>query len=183
MKYASVSEMLQAIRDAVQLANGGVKVTNADRLRTQHIDRLVHTAVFGDERDRCRRSLDHLEGGLGSRRQVGLDRRPVPGPRARRVRRDHRPGRQRARHGLRHRARARSRRQGEELRRLHLRACALARWATPSRTCDEFATVVTAASIREGHVGPIFIQGDHYQANAKKYGDRSPRRRSKACAS
>jgi fructose/tagatose bisphosphate aldolase len=35
--------------------------------------------------------------------------------------------------------------------------------------CDEFATVVTAASIREGLVGPIFIQGDHYQANAGRY--------------
>src|SRR5918912_296893 len=36
-------------------------------------------------------------------------------------------------------------------------------------TCEEYSTVVTAASIREGHVGPIFIQGDHYQANAKRY--------------
>jgi fructose/tagatose bisphosphate aldolase len=34
---------------------------------------------------------------------------------------------------------------------------------------EEFATVVTAASIREGLVGPIFIQGDHYQANAGRY--------------
>jgi fructose/tagatose bisphosphate aldolase len=37
------------------------------------------------------------------------------------------------------------------------------------QTCDEFATVVTAATLREGYSGPIFIQGDHYQANAKKY--------------
>jgi fructose/tagatose bisphosphate aldolase len=34
---------------------------------------------------------------------------------------------------------------------------------------DEYATVVTAASIKEGHVGPIFIQGDHFQASAKSY--------------
>jgi fructose/tagatose bisphosphate aldolase len=33
----------------------------------------------------------------------------------------------------------------------------------------EFATVVTAASIKEGHRGPIFIQADHTQANAKKF--------------
>ena len=26
-----------------------------------------------------------------------------------------------------------------------------------------------AAAIKEGHTGPIFIQGDHYQADAKKY--------------
>ncbi len=37
------------------------------------------------------------------------------------------------------------------------------------QNCQEFATVVTAASIREGHVGPIFLQGDHYQANAGRY--------------
>jgi fructose/tagatose bisphosphate aldolase len=35
---------------------------------------------------------------------------------------------------------------------------------------DEYATVVTAASIKEGHKGPIFIQGDHFQASAKNYG-------------
>src|SRR6185503_506454 len=37
------------------------------------------------------------------------------------------------------------------------------------QTCDEFATVMMAAAIKEGHTGPIFIQGDHYQADAKKY--------------
>src|SRR5205823_3191607 len=34
---------------------------------------------------------------------------------------------------------------------------------------DEFATVMMAAAIKEGHVGPLFIQGDHFQADAKKY--------------
>src|SRR5439155_11268133 len=38
-----------------------------------------------------------------------------------------------------------------------------------NQTCDEFATVVMAAAIKEGHAGAIFIQGDHYQADAKKY--------------
>ena len=33
----------------------------------------------------------------------------------------------------------------------------------------ETAAVVLAAAIAEGYVGPIFIQGDHYQANAKKF--------------
>jgi len=48
MKYASVSEMLDAVRGALQLANGSVTVTNADLLRDEYIDRLVHTAAFGD---------------------------------------------------------------------------------------------------------------------------------------
>jgi hypothetical protein len=33
----------------------------------------------------------------------------------------------------------------------------------------EYAAVVLAAALREGFNGPIFIQGDHVQTNAKKY--------------
>jgi fructose/tagatose bisphosphate aldolase len=33
----------------------------------------------------------------------------------------------------------------------------------------EFAAVVTAAAVREGFTGPLFLQGDHYQANPKRY--------------
>src|SRR5947207_3839952 len=33
----------------------------------------------------------------------------------------------------------------------------------------EYAAVVLGAALREGHRGPIFIQGDHVQTNAKKY--------------
>jgi fructose/tagatose bisphosphate aldolase len=33
----------------------------------------------------------------------------------------------------------------------------------------EYAAVVLAAAIKEGHEGPVFIQGDHFQMNAKKY--------------
>ena len=33
----------------------------------------------------------------------------------------------------------------------------------------EYAAIVFAAALREGFTGPLFIQGDHVQANAKKY--------------
>jgi len=33
----------------------------------------------------------------------------------------------------------------------------------------EYASVVLAAAIKEGYAGPVFIQGDHFQANAKKF--------------
>jgi fructose/tagatose bisphosphate aldolase len=33
----------------------------------------------------------------------------------------------------------------------------------------EYAASVLAAALREGHVGPVFFQGDHVQVNAKKY--------------
>ena len=35
---------------------------------------------------------------------------------------------------------------------------------------EEYATAVTAAAIRTGYRGPLFLQGDHFQVNAKKYG-------------
>jgi fructose/tagatose bisphosphate aldolase len=34
----------------------------------------------------------------------------------------------------------------------------------------EYATVVIGAAIREGYRGPLFIQGDHFQVSAKRYG-------------
>ncbi len=33
----------------------------------------------------------------------------------------------------------------------------------------EYASVVLAAAIKEGYQGPVFIQGDHFQANAQKF--------------
>jgi len=33
----------------------------------------------------------------------------------------------------------------------------------------EYVSVILAAAIEEKHTGPVFIQGDHFQANAKKY--------------
>src|SRR5215510_10738876 len=33
----------------------------------------------------------------------------------------------------------------------------------------EYAAIVLAAALREGFTGPLFIQGDHVQTNAKKY--------------
>lgn len=33
----------------------------------------------------------------------------------------------------------------------------------------EYSAVVLAAAIKEGFSGPVFIQGDHFQANAKKF--------------
>ena len=33
----------------------------------------------------------------------------------------------------------------------------------------EYAAVILAAAVKEGYSGPVFIQGDHFQANAKKF--------------
>ncbi len=37
------------------------------------------------------------------------------------------------------------------------------------QTPAEYGTVILAAALREGYSGPLFIQGDHFQANAGKF--------------
>lgn len=37
----------------------------------------------------------------------------------------------------------------------------------------EYSTNILAAAIKEGHRGPVFIQGDHFQINLKKYNEDS----------
>lgn len=39
----------------------------------------------------------------------------------------------------------------------------------------EYAACVLAAAIKEGFKGPVFLQGDHFQVNAKKYGSEPER--------
>ncbi len=34
---------------------------------------------------------------------------------------------------------------------------------------SEYSVVIIAAAIKEGYKGPIFLQGDHFQVNAKKF--------------
>jgi len=36
---------------------------------------------------------------------------------------------------------------------------------------QELSAVILAAAIKEGYKGPVFIQGDHFQVNAKKYAE------------
>ena len=33
----------------------------------------------------------------------------------------------------------------------------------------EYASAILAAAVKEGYSGPVFIQGDHFQANLKKF--------------
>jgi len=46
MSFASVQELLQGTRQAIEL-NGGVRVKDQSALRGELIDQLIHTAVFG----------------------------------------------------------------------------------------------------------------------------------------
>jgi fructose/tagatose bisphosphate aldolase len=167
MKFASVQELLQGTRQVIDL-NGGVRVKDPAAFRAETIDRLTHTAVFGDADAKAAARWLIWEAGwdLGIQ-SASIDRL--------------------------YQARSRNEYQGLTVPAINVRAMAydMARAIVASaqrrgvgafifelarsemeytdQTCDEFATVMMAAAIKEGHKGPIFIQGDHYQANAKKY--------------
>ncbi len=167
MTFASVQELIEGTRQVIDL-NGGVRVKDPAALRGEAIDRLVHTAVFGqgDVREAARWLI--WEAGW----ELGIQSASIDSL---------------------YQARARGEYEGMTVPAVNVRAMAydmaralvaaakrrnagafifeLARseMEYTDQTGGEFATVMMAASIKEGHKGPIFIQGDHYQANAKKY--------------
>src|ERR671932_915374 len=167
MKFASVQELIQGTRQVLEL-NGGVRVKTPATFRAETVDRLVHTAVFGDAEAKTAARWLIWEAGwdLGIQ-SASIDRL--------------------------YQARSRNEYHGLTVPAINVRAMAydVARAIAASaqrrgvgafifelarsemeytdQTCDEFATVMMAASIKEGHKGPIFIQGDHFQADAKKY--------------
>ncbi|HYY89434.1 MAG TPA: class II fructose-bisphosphate aldolase [Chloroflexota bacterium] len=167
MKFASVQELLQGIRQVVDL-NGGVRIKDPGAFRREPIDRLAHSAVFGDSDVRAAARWLIWEAGwdLGiqsasidrlyqARARGEYERLTVPAINVRAMAYDM------ARAIV---ASAKRRHVGAFIFEL-----ARSEMEYTDQSCDEFATVMMAASIKEGHKGPIFIQGDHYQANAKKY--------------
>jgi fructose/tagatose bisphosphate aldolase len=167
MTFASVQELIQGTRQVVEL-NGGVRVKDPSTLRGETIDRLVHSAVFGSAD--VQQAARWLIWEIGW--QVGIKSASIDSL---------------------YQARARDEYAGVTVAAINVRAMAydfaraivasakrrnvgafifeLARseMGYTEQSCDEFATVMMAAAIKEGHQGPIFIQGDHYQADAKKY--------------
>jgi fructose-bisphosphate aldolase, class II len=167
MTFASVQELVQGTRQAIEL-NGGVRVKDPTVLRGETIDRLVHTAVFGqgDVRDSARWLIWELGPALGvmsasidslyeARSHDEYSATTVPAINVRAMAYDF------ARAIV---ASAKRRKVGAFIFEL-----ARSEMGYTDQSCDEFATVMMAAAIKEGHTGPIFIQGDHYQADAKKY--------------
>jgi fructose/tagatose bisphosphate aldolase len=167
MSFASVQALIEGTRQVIQL-NGGVRVKDPSALRGDTIDRLVHTAVFGE--GNVRDSARWLIWELGW--QVGVKSASIDSL---------------------YQARSREEYSNVTIPAINVRAMAydfaraivasakrrnvgafifeLARseMGYTNQDCEEFATVMMAAAIKEGHTGPIFIQGDHYQADAKKY--------------
>jgi fructose/tagatose bisphosphate aldolase len=168
VKYTSVSDLLADAQGCVRLDNSKLAVADAERFRSQILDRLTYSAVFGDEdvKQAARWIIWEAAWELGVQ-SASIDNL--------------------------YQVRSRGEYEGVTVPAINVRGMAydsarsvvravlnkkvgpfifeLARseMGYTDQNCDEYATVVTAATVREGFTGPIFIQGDHYQANAKKY--------------
>lgn len=167
MQYASVSDLVRSTSHTV-LVDGQVRVVDAASFRSEVIDRLVYTAVFGDEetREAARWIIWEAAWDLGvksasidslyqARARGAYDRLTVPAINVRGMAYD--TARAAVRGAVRKQVGA------------YIFELARSELGYTSQRPGEYATVVTAAAIKEGHSGPLFMQGDHYQANAKKY--------------
>jgi fructose-bisphosphate aldolase, class II len=169
LESASVGAFLSRVRDSVRVGDGGVELASEEALRSGGIDELIRAAVFGEDAD-VRDTARWIVGEIGA--ALGV----VPA----------------SIHEL-YIARGRGETGGFTVPAINIRAAsydsARALFAaaleldvgavileiarseigyTDQRPA-EYVAVMTAAAIREGWSGPLFIQGDHFQVNAKKY--------------
>jgi fructose/tagatose bisphosphate aldolase len=154
---------------AVVATSRGVEIRDPSRLQSESMDRLVHQAVFGKEaeRDAARRLLWELGQATGVRpasiHDLYIARGrgeclgfTVPAINVRMMAYDT--------------ARAIFRAAKAGNAGAIILEIARSEIAYTDQRPAEYVSVMIAAALREGYTLPLFIQGDHCQVNAKKYG-------------
>jgi fructose/tagatose bisphosphate aldolase len=169
MTFQSVKEMTDAVKPAATVLSDRVSVTNAAAVSGELVDRLVWTSVFGHDAElkgTARWILRSLAAASGIRPAsihdlyMAMGRKDaggftVPAINVRAMAYDTA------------RAVVRSARQLQAG--AFIFEIARSEIGYTEQRPHEYAAIVLAAALREGHTGPIFIQGDHVQTNAKKY--------------
>lgn len=168
--YSSISQMSERLAGALKIRDDGVDVLDPNVIRSELIDELVSTAVFGEEdvRDAARWVIRviapemgaypasiqdlYMAAARGEYRNVttpAINLRMLSYDMAQRVFRA-------------------ARDTGTKQVLLEL---ARSEMGYTDQRPAEYASCVLGAAIREGWNGPVMIQGDHYQANAKAYAE------------
>ncbi|HQP29534.1 MAG TPA: class II fructose-bisphosphate aldolase [Syntrophales bacterium] len=169
MRYDRVDALKEGVRDSLAIDAGEVRVLDEQRLRDAEIVRLVHTAVFGTDtvvRQAARWLIRRAGAALGI---FPSSIQPL------------------------YEAMGREAVSGFTVPAINIRAltfdvaqavlrATLAGQVGPvlfeiarseidytRQRPEEYTAAVTAAAIRTGYRGPLFLQGDHFQVNAKKY--------------
>jgi fructose/tagatose bisphosphate aldolase len=165
---ANSAEIKAAISGAIGVAKGSIEILDAERIRASVIDQLVYTATFGEDepRDLARwliRSIApklgafpasindlYLAGGRGEYQNA-----TAPAINVRGLTYDNTQAILRA---------ARSNNN-----KIVLFEIARSEMAYTWQRPGEYAVSVLAGAIKEGWQGPVFIQGDHFQALRSAY--------------
>ena len=166
--FATVDDLRGALDGILRVQDDTVEIDDADGFRAELIDRLIRGAVFGDEavREASRWLIRtaaprlgafpasihelYLAGGRGEYANA-----TAPAINVR---------------GLTYdvmRAVLRAARANDA--KIVLFELARSEMSYTEQRPAEYAANALAAAIKEGHQGPVFIQGDHYQINAKNY--------------
>lgn len=153
---------------AVSVTDGAVHVHNADALASAAMDELAHQAVFGDpiDREQARWLIWEIGQAVGVRPATIHDLYMARG--------------RGECHGFTVPAINVRGAAYETARAIFRQAMALdagaflleiarSEVAYTDQRPAEYVSVMLAAALREGFRGPVFIQGDHFQVNAKKY--------------
>jgi len=167
--FQSIKEMSDAVAPAATVLSDRVSVTNATGLSAEVIDRLAWTAAFGADADlkgTARWIIRSLAAAAGirpasihdlymamGRGEVGGFTVPAINVRAMSY--------DTARAVIRA---ARAIKAGA-----FIFEIARSEIGYTEQRPHEYAAILFAAALREGFTGPLFIQGDHVQTNAKKY--------------
>ena len=168
--FTSIADLLNGLEDSVQIDRDGesVAVRDVAGFRDDLIDRLVATSVFGQgiERDAARWIIRVAAPALGAwpasihplYMAAGRDEyanRTAPAINARALAYDTMRAVYRA-------ARANDCK-------IMIFELARSEMSYTQQRPAEYASNALAAAIKEGHEGPVFIQGDHYQVSAKNW--------------
>ncbi len=172
MEKFTCDELKAALKGIVDIEDDKVRVLDEGKVRSELIDRLVYTSVFGDEKEKaCTRwliraialDLDIVPSSIHDLYVNGMAREEigewftVPAINIRGMTYD-------------------------VMRKIFKIAVekdvgafileiAKSEIGYTDQRPSEYASCTLAAAIKEGYKGPVFIQGDHFQFNAKKYSE------------
>ncbi|CAG1065716.1 hypothetical protein BAC1_01304 [uncultured bacterium] len=170
MEFKSVGSIFDGLKGAVkELKDGAVEVLDEKLLRGAAIDKLIYNAVFNgnsEVRDYSRRLIKYIGGQLGIRSASiqGLYEAmgrgecsgfTVPAINIRGLTYD--TARATFRSAMKHDTGS------------FIFEIAKSEIGYTEQRPAEYAACCIAAAIKEGYRGPVFIQGDHFQVNAKKF--------------
>ncbi|GJL78097.1 MAG: aldolase [Nitrospinaceae bacterium] len=169
MLFASQDEITSQLKGVLAQNNGSVKLENSDKLRDDFIDVLVENAIFNNNKETKGLARYLIK---SAALQLGIVPSSIQGL---------------------YEARGRGENKGYTVPALNIRGMSYDMCRSIFRSAHkadcgalifeiakseigytfqpphEMAPIILAAAIKENHTGPVFIQGDHFQVNAKNY--------------